>query len=57
MGIIDNHYTNIHDRSSSPLDTGTPINSGGVELVLCTQTSSRIEMMEVFSTYNIHVNG
>jgi len=38
-GKIDTPNTKIHDRSLSWLGTGTSIKSGGVKLVLWTQTS------------------
>jgi hypothetical protein len=38
-GKIDTSNIYIHDHSFSLLGTGTPINSGGVKLVLWAQTS------------------
>ena len=42
---INNHNTHTHDYSHSWLLTCTSIESGGVKLVLCAQTSSFSEMM------------
>ena len=44
-GTIDAPNKQIHDCSFPLLDTGTSIRSGGVKLVLCTQTFLRTEMM------------
>jgi hypothetical protein len=49
-GTIDALNKQIHDCSFSWLDTGTSIRSGGVKLVLWTQTFLRTEIMPASST-------
>ena len=51
---IDTPITQIYDLSLSWLGTGTSIKSGGIKLVLWTQTSNVSEMMWSYKSFYSH---
>ena len=52
--IDKSKITQIYDRSLSWLGTGTSIKSGGIKLVLWTQTSNLSEMMWSYKSFYSH---